>query len=183
MSCREVKTLVHNKKKSVFRGKTGGYGPSRDALHRLPHQRTTIFRLGAGRCRLNGHLKRIGEKTSARCPCGEADQTPEHYLQSCSLYHQIKQQIWPVCVSLKTKLWQSAEDLFLTSKCAAFNATITSNAEVLVAIHQSTTTLGAGRNTLHSAGSPFLPDEPQLTVSVPQLTLSVSVPQLTVSVP
>ena len=57
--------------------------------------------------------------TSAQCPCGEADQTPEHYLQSCSLYHQARQQIWPTCVSLKTKLWGSAEDLFLTSKYAA----------------------------------------------------------------
>ena len=30
---------------------------------------------------------RIGIKTSAQCPCGEADQTPERYQQSCSLYH------------------------------------------------------------------------------------------------
>ena len=58
-------------------------------------------------------------KTSVQCPCGEADQTPDHYLQSCSLYHQARQQIWPTCVSLKTKLWGSAEDLFLTSKYAA----------------------------------------------------------------
>ena len=57
--------------------------------------------------------------SSAQCLCGEADQTPEHYLQSCSLYHQARRQIWPTCVSLKTKLWGSAEDLFLTSKYAA----------------------------------------------------------------
>ena len=64
-------------------------------------------------------VKKIGAKTSAQCPCGEAGQTPEHYLQSCSLYHQARQQIWPTCVSLKTKLWGSAEDLFLTSMYAA----------------------------------------------------------------
>ena len=64
-------------------------------------------------------LKRIGVKTSAQCPCGEADQTSEHYLQSCSLHQQARQQIWPTCVSLKTKLWGSAEDLFLTSRYAA----------------------------------------------------------------
>ena len=58
-------------------------------------------------------------KTSAQCPCGEADQTPEHYLQSCSLHQQARQQIWPTCVSLKTKLWGSAEDLLLTSRYAA----------------------------------------------------------------
>ena len=28
-----------------------------------------------------------------------------HYLQSCSLHQQARQQIWPTCVSLKTKLW------------------------------------------------------------------------------
>ena len=69
--------------------------------------------------RLNSHLKRIGARTSAQCPCGEADQTPEHSLQSCTLYQQARHQIWPTCVSLKTKLWGSAEDLFLTSKYAA----------------------------------------------------------------
>ena len=85
---------------------------------------------------LNSHLKRIGIKTSAQCPCGEADQTPEHYLQSCSLNQQARQQIWPTCVSLKTKLWGSAEDLFLTSKYAVLmgerilsTQNVTSNAE------------------------------------------------------
>ena len=31
----------------------------------------------------------MGVKTSAQCPCEEADQTPEHDLQSCSLH------LWP----------------------------------------------------------------------------------------
>ena len=94
--------------------------PNQDALHQLArHQQTIIFGLRTGHCRLNSHLKRIGVKTSAQCPCGEADQTPEHYLQSCSLHQQARQQIWPTCVSLKTKLWGSAEDLFLTSRYAA----------------------------------------------------------------
>ena len=96
------------------------YNPNQDALHQLArHQQTIIFRLRTGHCRLNSHLKRIGIKTSTQCPCGEADQTPEHYLQSCSLHQQARQQIWPTCVSLKTKLWGSAEDLFLTSRYAA----------------------------------------------------------------
>ena len=100
--------------------KTEGYNPNQDALHQLArHQQTIIFRLRTGHCRLNSHLKRIGVKTSAQRPCGEADQTPEHYLQSCSLHQQARQQIWPTCVSLKTKLWGSAEDLLLTSRYAA----------------------------------------------------------------
>ena len=120
LSYREVKTLIHNKKKAIFHFKTEGYNPNQDALHQLPrHQQTIIFRLRTGHCRLNSHLKRIGVKTSAQCPCGEADQPLEHYLQSCSLHQQARQQIWPTCVSLKTKLWRSAEDLFLISKYAA----------------------------------------------------------------
>ena len=120
VSYREVKTLIHNKKKATVHCKTGGYNSNQDALHQLPrHQQTTIFRLRTDHCRLNSHLKRIGIKTSTQCPCGEADQPPENYLQSCSLHQQARQQIWPTCVSLKTKLWGSAEDMFLTSKYAA----------------------------------------------------------------
>ena len=108
------------KKKAIFHCKTEGYSPNQDALHQLArHQQTIIFRLRTSHCRLNSHLKRIGVKTSAQCPCGEADQTPEHYLQSLSLHQQTRQQIWPTCVSLKTKLWGSAEDLLLTSRYAA----------------------------------------------------------------
>ena len=110
---------IIKKKKAIFHCKTEGYNPNRDTLHQLARHQQTMFRLRTGHCRLNSHLKRIGIKTSAQCPCGEADQTQEVYLQSCSLHQQARQQIWPTCVSLKTKLWGSAEDLFLTSRCAA----------------------------------------------------------------
>ena len=120
LSYREVKTLIHNTKKAIFHCKTGGYNPYQDALHQPPrHQQTTIFCLKTGHCRLKSLFKRIGVKTSAQCPCGDANQTPEHYLQSCSLHQQVRHQMWPTCVSLKTKLWGSVEDLFLTSKYAA----------------------------------------------------------------
>ena len=85
------KTLLRNKKKAIFHCKTGGYNPNQDALHQLPrHQQTIIFRLWTGHSRLNSHVKRTGVKTSAQCPCGEAEQTPEHYLQSCSLHQQAR---------------------------------------------------------------------------------------------
>ena len=77
LSYREVKTLVHNKKKAIFHCKTGGYNPNQDALHQLPrHQQTIIFCLRTGHCRMNSYLKRIGVKTSTQCSCVEADQTP-----------------------------------------------------------------------------------------------------------
>ena len=76
LSYREVKTLIHNKKKAIFHCKTGRYNPNQDTLHQLPwHQQTIIFCLRTGHCRLNSHLKRIGVKTSAQCPCGPDTRT------------------------------------------------------------------------------------------------------------
>ena len=90
----EKSELIRNKKKAIFHCKTGGYNPNQDSLHQLPrHQQTTIFHLRTGHCRLNSHLKRTGAKTSTQCPYGEADRTPEHYLQSCSLHQQARQQL------------------------------------------------------------------------------------------
>ena len=59
------------------------------------------------RCTDAGKIRRVGSLRQL------------HYLQSCSLHQQARQQIWPACVSLKTKLWGSARDLFLTPKYAA----------------------------------------------------------------
>ena len=103
LSYREVKTLIRNKKKAIFHYKTGRYNPDQDALHQLPrHNRPPSF--VSKPATADSHLKRTGVKTSAQYPCGEADQTPEHYLPSCSFHQQARQQIWPTCVSLKTKL-------------------------------------------------------------------------------
>ena len=69
LSYREVKTLIHNKKKAIFPCKTGGYNPNQDALIELPrHQQTIIFCLRTGHCRLNSHLKRIGVKDLRSMP-------------------------------------------------------------------------------------------------------------------
>ena len=70
--------LFRNKKKAIFHCKTGGYNPNQDTLNQLPRH----------------------QQTSAQCPWGEADHTPEHYLQSCSLHQEAMQQICPlVCPS------------------------------------------------------------------------------------
>ena len=122
---------------AIFHSKTGGYNPNQDALHQLlRHQQTTIFHLRIGRCRLNSHLKGIGVKTSARCPCREGDQTPGHFVQSCSLYRQTKaadmahlcvpqNQALRVCIGFVPDIQvygiHGREDLV--------NAAITSNAE------------------------------------------------------
>ena len=100
-----------------------------------------------GHCRLNSYLKKIGVKTLAQCPCGEADQTLENSLQSCSLYHQARRQIRPTCVSPKSKLWGSAEDLFLTSKYVALTGERISSRQPSHGRHKSL------RYTWHAAGT------------------------------
>ena len=73
-----------------------------------------------GRVKSLNHVRwRIGVKNSAQCPCGEVDQTLEHYLQSCS------PPALGVCRGFVPSLLvcgtHGREDLV--------NATITSNAE------------------------------------------------------
>ena len=120
LSYQEAKTLIKNKQKAKFRNRTGGYDPHKDSLHQLPrHTQTLIFRLRTGHCGLNSHLKRIGVKPSALCPCGEADQTPQHLLQSCPLYQRERSQIWPQYTSFDHKLWGSTENLHRTADFTA----------------------------------------------------------------
>ena len=78
-------------------------------------QQTTIFRLHTGHCGLSAHLKRIGISDTSLCVCGQADQTPDHVLQSCPKYAEKRQLTWPQGADLATKLWGSAEDLYRTA--------------------------------------------------------------------
>ena len=87
-----------------------------DPIRRLEwaHQ-TTIFRLHTGHCGLRAHLKRTGVSDTFLCECGQADQTPDHVLQSCPKYAESCQLTWPHGADLATKLWSSAEDLYRTA--------------------------------------------------------------------
>ena len=91
----------------------GGYQAHLDPIWRLERaQLTTIFRLRTGRCGLNAHLKRTGVSDSSLCEWGQADQTPDHVLQSCPKYAKRRQLTWPQGTDLAAKLWGSAEDLY-----------------------------------------------------------------------
>ena len=116
LNYQEARTLIRNKSKCHFNKRNGGYNPHQDALHLLSRrEQTTIFRLRTGHCGLNSHLKRIGVKPSALCPCGEADQSPEHVLQFCPLFTEERQQTWPEDTPMNVKLWGGAEDLRLAT--------------------------------------------------------------------
>ena len=119
-SYKEARTLIKNNQKAAFHRKTGGYNPHQDALHKLTRpEQTVIFRLRTGHCGLKSHLKRIGIKPTALCDCGEADQTPQHFLQSCLLFNRERRQIWPVTTSMDAKLRGSVEELRMTTQYTA----------------------------------------------------------------
>ena len=58
---------------------------------------------------------RTGISDTSLCECGQADQTPDHVLQSCPIYTERCLLIWPQGADLATKLWGLAEDLYRTA--------------------------------------------------------------------
>ena len=112
---REAKTLLHSRYNGDWKKQNGGYQAHLDPIWRLQRaQQTTIFRMRTGYCGLSAHLKRIGISDTSLCECGQADQTPDHVLQSCPRYVERRQLTWPQGADLTTKLWGSAEDLYRT---------------------------------------------------------------------
>ena len=106
----------HSRYNGDWKKDNGGYQAHLDPIWRLEQaQQTTIFRLRTGHCGLSAHLKRIGISNTSLCECGQADQTPDHVLQSCPKYAKRRQLTWPQGADLTTKLWGSAEDLYWTA--------------------------------------------------------------------
>ena len=113
---RKAKTLFHSRYNGDWKKHNGGYQAHLDPIWRMEWaQQTTIFRLCTGHCGLSAHLKRIGISDTSLCECGQADQTPDHVLQSCPKYAERRQLTWPQGADLTTKLWGSAEDLYRTA--------------------------------------------------------------------
>ena len=113
---REAKTLIRFWFNGDWKSENVGYQAHFDPIRRQERaQQTTIFRFLIGHCGLRAHLKRIGVSDTSLCECGQADQTPDHVLQSCPKYAERCQLTWPQGVDLATKLWGSAEDLYRTA--------------------------------------------------------------------
>ena len=113
---REAKTLLHSRYNGDWKKENGGYQAHLDPIWRLWRaQQTTIFRLRTGHRGLSAHLKRIGISDTSLCECGQADQTPDHVLQSCPKYAERRQLTRPQGADLATQLWGSAEDLYRTA--------------------------------------------------------------------
>ena len=70
--------------------------PQQDSYHQLSRpEQTIIFRFRTGHNRLNQHIYRVMKVIpSPMCPCGEAEQNTEHFLQTCKLHLAQRQKIW-----------------------------------------------------------------------------------------
>ena len=116
----EVKTILRSKFQNDWVSKNDGYRHVRDPIRTLErHHQTIIYRLRTGHCGLRSHLKRIGVADTALCECGQADQTPAHILQECTLQAEKRAASWPNGADLNTKLWGNATDLRRTAGFAA----------------------------------------------------------------
>ena len=90
---------------------------SRDDYHLLSReQQSVLVRLRTGHNRLNSHMHRkLKLVPSPSCPCGQGDQTAEHVLQTCPLFNQAREEVWPADTPLPTKLYGCLEELEKTT--------------------------------------------------------------------
>jgi ribonuclease HI len=116
ISLQEAKTLVKRKYKHTWNQRTNSNYPQDPILKLNRSQQTTIFRLRTGHCRLQAHLHKIKASQTAQCPCQNGPQTPEHILQTCPLFDDLRTQTWPTETKMVDKLWGTWEDLLLTAE-------------------------------------------------------------------
>ena len=115
MSYQEAKTIIKSKMKENWRKRHKIEG--NDEISSLSrNDQVIIFRLRTGHCRLLSHMYKLKISHTDECPCGTDQQTPEHILQSCPTYHELRQKIWPSEEDLKEKLYGSAASLRRTAE-------------------------------------------------------------------
>ena len=114
ISYREAKTAL--KANFLKLWKESRPHPTDDVLPKLLRlQQTSLFRLRTGHCRLRVHANRMGKANTPECPCGAGMLTPEHILQDCPLYTELRNKHWPEGATLETKLWGNIENLTATA--------------------------------------------------------------------
>ena len=111
----EAKTLLRNFFHNTWRERLGTT-TGRDSLDLLTRrEQVQIFRLRTGHCRLLAHLNRLHISHTDECPCGTSPQTPEHILQNCPLFVDLRQATWTEGADFQEKLWGSAGSLWRTA--------------------------------------------------------------------
>ena len=91
--------------------------PQRDDYHLLSRtQQVVLVRLRTGRNRPNSHMHcKLKLAPSLTYPCGQEDQTTEHFLQRCPLHKATREVVWPVSTPLTTKFYGCKQELEKTA--------------------------------------------------------------------
>ena len=115
MSYSEAKTILRNNFRTEWQQRLD-IGTEEDSIHQLDRAAlVTIFRLTAGHCQLLSHLHRLKISHSDECT---GPQTPNHILQSCPTFDDLRRQTWPSPVEAHRKLWGPVETLRQTADFA-----------------------------------------------------------------
>ena len=118
MSYSEAKTILRNNFRTEWQQRLD-IGTEEDSIRQLDRAaQVTIFRLRTGHCQLLSHLHRLEISNSDECPCGTGSQTPNHILQSCPTFHDLRHQTWPSPVEAHRKLWGPVETVRQTADFA-----------------------------------------------------------------
>ena len=118
MSYSEVKTILRNNFRTEWQQRPD-IGTEEDSIHQLVRAaQVTTFRLRTGHCQLFSHLHRLKISHSDECPRGTGPPTPNHILQSCPTFDDLRRQIWPSPVDAHRKLWGPVETLRQTADFA-----------------------------------------------------------------
>jgi len=91
----EVKTIIKSQFHSDWK-RNHQVSDEKDLIWQLnrPHQ-VVIFRLRTGHCRLCCDMYKLRLCHTEKCDCGTGVQTPEHFLQSCPSFKDLRQEVWP----------------------------------------------------------------------------------------
>ena len=115
--CKQIRnpTILRNNFRTEWQQRLD-IGTEEDSIHQLDRPaQVTIFRLRTGHCQRLSHLHRLKISHSDECPCGTGPQTPNHILQSCPTFDDVRHQTWPSPVEARRKLWGPVETLRQTA--------------------------------------------------------------------
>ena len=113
-----AKTILRNNFRTEWQQRLD-IGTEEDSIHQLDRAaQVTIFRLRTGHCQLLSHLHGLKFSHSDECPCGTGPQTPNHILQSCPTFDDLRRQTWPSPVEAHRKLLGPVETLRQTADFA-----------------------------------------------------------------
>ena len=115
-SYREAKTHIKRYSRQRWLQNHPDYCKTDPYYHLSREDQVIIFRLRTGHNRMNAHMKRINLTQSDFCPCGNAPMTPDHILQDCHNFIQVRRSLWPQRTPLRAKLFCDLRALQRTAK-------------------------------------------------------------------